>query len=168
MVTLLYFAALVFSVSVMCGILLFNKKIDAIFVSVAALVCINNLGRYLIAVSDTVDMAVLGTKVMYIGGIYCPVAFILLMTQVCKIRMPEWLKSLMMICATVVLGFVMTIGQNSLYYTNLQLVQENGASYLCKEYGPTHILYPCYAALLWGAFVLHHICNQEEKQYLYA
>lgn len=157
MVTLLYFAALVFSVSVMCGILLFNKKIDAIFVSVAALVCINNLGRYLIAVSDTVDMAVLGTKVMYIGGIYCPVAFILLMTQVCKIRMPEWLKSLMMICATVVLGFVMTIGQNSLYYTNLQLVQENGASYLCKEYGPTHILYPCYAALCSGVLLFYII-----------
>lgn len=111
MVTLLYFTALVFSVAVMCGILLFNKKINSIFVSVAALVCINNLGRYLIAVSDTLEMAIWSTKVMYIGGVYCPVAFIFLITELCNLKMPEWLKSGLMLCATTILGFVMTIGK---------------------------------------------------------
>lgn len=157
MVTLLYFAALIFSVAVLCGILLFNKKIDSIFVSVTALVCINNLGRYLIAISDTTDMAVWSTQVMYIGGVYCPVAFIFLITELCDLKMPEWLKNGLVLCATTILGFVMTIGKSDLYYADVRLGYADGYNYLDKTYGPVHMLYPIFMAFCAGVLLFYII-----------
>lgn len=142
MITLVYFMALMVSVFTLCAILIFNKKIDSLFIGVVALVCTNMLGRYLIATADSMDMAIWATKVMYVGSIYCPVAFLRLTTKLCDIVVPDWIKIGLVSFATVVMSCVSSIGTFPLYYREIQLCEERGCVYLEHTYGPTHILYP--------------------------
>lgn len=165
MVTFLYFIAFLLSLFVLCILLISNKKIDTLLVIVGVLVCINNMGRYMIAISETQEMAVWATKLMYIGGIYCPVMFILLIAQLCDLKMPKWLHLLMMTCATVVLGFVLTIGYSPIYYSNIklglggiQLHEENLWPGACSVSVIYDIVRKCIG-------ILYYLCNQKEKQY---
>lgn len=157
MVTLLYFIAFVMSLFVMCLLLLTNKKIDTLLVIVGVLVCINNMGRYMVAISDTLETAIWATKLMYVGGIYSPVMFIVLIAQLCNLKMPKWLQGLMMVSATAVLGFVMTIGYSPIYYSDVQLGYADGYNYLIRTYGPTHVLYPSFMALCAMVLVFYII-----------
>lgn len=152
MVAAIYFITFIASLTMTGLFLLRNKKLDSVFVLFCILVIVNSMGRYLVSVSETLEMAIYANKFLYVGGCYCPLLLIIVLAQLCNLTMPNWLKYGTTLFSTVVLFFVFTIGKSTIYYKDVQLGHADGYNYLIKTYGPAHILYPIligiYAVLL--------------------
>lgn len=142
MVTWFYFLVFILSVTLALKCLLQNKNIDTLFVLFFCAIIINCMGRYLLAASDGLEMAIWANRFLYLGGVYAPLLAVLVLTRLCDIMIPRVLTCFMTLYSTIVFGFVLTIGKYDIYYKSVELVHENGYSYLSKTYGPAHVLYP--------------------------
>ena len=129
MVTLIYFTTFLTSLVMTGSFLIRNKKIDSLFIFFGILTILNSLGRYMVSVSDTMEMAVFSQKVLYIGACYCPVALIMIIFRLCDTKKPAIVKYGFPALATTVLAFVFTIDQNSYYYKSVKLVKGKGYCY---------------------------------------
>ena len=129
------------------SILLRYKKVDSLIVALGISIILNCMGRFLISISQSLDVAVLANKIMYVGGCFTPPLLVMVMFKLCNLKLPRIATMIMMIYSSVVLGFVLTIGYNGLYYKDATLVIENGYSRLDKVYGPMHSLYLVMMAL---------------------
>ena len=110
MVSSLYLLTFVASVVMTGWFLLRNKKTDNLYVIFCLLVIINSLGRYLLAVSDNLQMALIANKLIYVGGCYCPLFIVLALRQLCGIRISQVITVGMTLFSTVMMALVMTIG----------------------------------------------------------
>ena len=119
-----------------------NKKANSVFIVFAMLVVLNNLGRYLISVAGTTEMAIWANKLMYVGGCFVPMLLLFTLADLCKIKISGLLKFFMLLFPAVVMAFVLTIGHSDIYYREVELVIAEGGNYLKKTYGPAHSLYP--------------------------
>lgn len=154
MIAWFYLAVLVSSVIMTAGILFRNRKVDNAFILFCFLMSINCAGHYLFSVAKTEEAAIWANKLMYVGACYLPFVIFLVVTRLCNIKVNRWFKVALLGYATLVLGFVLTIGHNTLYYKSVELVCKNGYSYLGKEYGPFHVLYP----IMVGLYIVMMLC----------
>lgn len=133
---------------VMIGSVIFRyKKVDSLFLLLGAAVALNCLGRFLLSISQTLDVAVVANKILYVGGCYIPPLLIMVLFRLCNLKLPPAAKLIMTLYSSVVLCFAMTIGNSGLYYKEVKLVIADGYSRLDKVYGPMHILYPIMTGL---------------------
>lgn len=147
MVTWFYFIVLVLSLIMVGSFLIRNEKVDTFSILFGILVSINCMGRYMLSVSETLEMAIWANKFMYVGGCYAPFMTVLLLTKLCELKLPRILSFALFGYSTVVMGLVLTIGQTDIYYKHIELAHGNGYNYLLKTYGPFHALYPAMMAL---------------------
>ncbi len=147
MVTWFYFITLMIAVIMTGTILVKNKKVDNTFILFCVLLTFNCAGRYWIAISQTVETAILANKIFYVGGCYLPAVIFWMVTRLCNIKVNRYFNWFLLGYATVVMFFVLTIGHTTWYYVSVELVQKNGFTHMVKEYGPLHILYPVMMAL---------------------
>lgn len=156
MVTWFYFAVFVLSL-VMTGSFLYrNKKTDTVFILFSILVTINCLGRYMLAASQTLEMALWANKFLYVGGCFAPLLLTFIVARLCSIKIPKVLGVILTLYSTVVMALVMTIGHCGLYYKSATLAQGDGFNYLVKDYGPLHILYPI-MMILYGVILVFFV-----------
>ncbi|MBR2409505.1 MAG: HD domain-containing protein [Lachnospiraceae bacterium] len=142
MVTWFYLIALLIAVIMTGTILVKNKKVDNAFVLFCVLLTINCAGRYWMAISQTVETAILANKILYVGACYLPCVIFWVVTRLCSIKVNRYFNYFLLGYATVVMFFVLTIGHNDWYYVSVNLVRKNGFTRLIKEYGTFHFLYP--------------------------
>lgn len=142
MVTWFYFIVFALSLIFALRCLLLNKNIDTLFVLFFSAIIINCAGRFLLSVSEGLEMALWANKLLYVGGVYAPLLSVLVLSRLCDIKIPRLLSGFLVLYSTTVLGLVMTIGKYDIYYQSVELAKGDGYSYLIKTYGPMHILYP--------------------------
>lgn len=142
MVTGFYFIVFVLSLILALKCLIQNKNMDTLFVLFFSAIIINCAGRYLLSVSESLEMAIWANKFLYIGAVYAPLLTVLILARLCNIKIPRLLSGVLVLYSTTVLSLVMTIGKYDIYYKSVELVRGNGYSYLIKTYGPMHVLYP--------------------------
>jgi len=142
MVTWFYFIVFMLSLLLTGSFLIKNKKADSVFVLFALLVNINCMGRYFLAASETLEMALWSNKFMYVGGCYLPLLTVMVLTKLCDLRISKSILVVMGIYSTVVLAAVFSIGKSDLYYKQVEMGYGDGYNYLVKVYGPLHNLYP--------------------------
>lgn len=155
MVVTVYFITLIASLTVLCMLLMRHKRTVSITTMFSILVVFNSLGRYLLSVSTTFEMARLGNLFVYVGACFCPLIVLIVLTRLCKMHMPKWVFAVLNIFSCVIFGLVLTIGHFPIYYKSVEIARGNGYSYLVKEYGPAHVLYPI---LMTIYFVLTTYC----------
>ncbi len=157
MVTALYLTTFIVSLSMTVYYLARNSKVDNLLVCFGIILVLNSGGRVLLAVSDSLGMALLAQKLVYIGNCYCPFLLIHLLTRMCGVKVPRFLTLSLFIFASTVFCLAMTIGILPVYYESVALVNADGYNYLDKVYGPTHflntILMLVYAVLLIFYFI---------------
>lgn len=156
MVSSLYLLTFVASVVMTGWFLLRNKKTDNLYVIFCLLVIINSLGRYLLAVSDNLQMALIANKLIYVGGCYCPLFIVLALRQLCGIRISKVITVGMTLFSTVMMALVMTIGWSGIYYKDVQLAEGDGYHYLIKTYGPAHHAYVA-MVLVYGILIVYYL-----------
>ncbi len=142
MVTVFYFIVFLLSLILALKCLMQNKNMDTLFIMFFSVIIINCAGRYLLATSEGLEMAIWANKFLYIGGIYAPLLSVLVLARLCDIKIPRLLSNLLTLYSTIVFCLVMTIGKYGIYYKSVELAKGNGYSYLIKTYGPLHVLYP--------------------------
>ena len=142
MVTIFYFIVFVLALVMTASFLIRNKKVDSLFILFSILVTVNCLGRYMLAASDNLDMAIWANKFLYVGGCFSPLLTVFVLARLCNQKIPRFLKMFMIFYASVVMCLVMTIGKSDIYYHSVELAHGQGYNYLVKTYGPLHILYP--------------------------
>ncbi len=104
-------------------------------------IMINQLGEYMISISDTMNMAIMGHRLVYLGGVFTPILMLFSIMKLSKIKVPNWLWGGLLILASVVFYFAFTVGTNAAFYSRLALVEENGMMVLLKDRGPMHSLW---------------------------
>lgn len=136
--------AVTFWVSILMLMLLLvvaqNRNITYYLLAFAT-ITISNLGYYSISTAETLETALVGNWMQYLGGIYIPIFIFFSTMQLCRMEVPKWLLVFLSLTSMVVLHFVLTIGENPYYYKSVQLGFDNGVAYLIKDYGPVHGLY---------------------------
>ena len=165
MITKFYFIVFLLSIFMLARVLFMNKKTDSlILVAIGLLVC-NCLGRYMLASSPNLEMAILSNKIIYVGACYLPFMMILFLARLCDVKIPKILLGLMVLGSTVVMGGVLTIGKSDIYYKQVELIHGNGYNYLVKVYGPLHSLQTfmtiVYMLLMIG-FMIYAIWHRKE------
>ena len=95
----------------------------------------------LLAYAENVREALVIYKFLYLGGCFLPLAGLMLVLSICKIKLPKWLSFLMVLFTTCIYGLVLTAGYLPLFYMNVDIEFRNGVTVLVKEYGPLHILF---------------------------
>ncbi len=141
MVTAFYFTTFIIAL-IMFGVNIFrSKKADTRFVLVGLLVTLNCFGRYMLSISNTVELAILSTKIMYIGACFITPTILICVTSLCGIKIHKFIPPFLVSFASVIYGFVLMIGHNKFYYKHVELAYKDGYYYLIKEYGPAHTLY---------------------------
>ena len=149
----LSFFAFVFSSILMFRLFIRNKSIDSKLAFLCFAVVVNNLGRYLVSVSETLDMAICANKILYFGGCFTPMMFALIICNLCKIKIPLFVKGIAMTIPACIYALVLTIGKSTIYYKDVQLGIGNGYSYLIKEYGTLHFIYPVFTILCFLLYI---------------
>ena len=141
MVTWFYFGIFLLSLVMLIRVLIVNKKVDTLMFAGISLLVINCLGRYMLAVSQSMDAAIISTKVLYAGACYLPIVMILFLSRLCNLKISKVWILFMTLSSSVVMGSVLTIGKADIYYRHAELVIGNGYNYLIKNYGPLHQLH---------------------------
>ena len=141
MVQTFYLVVFITALSITGFFLLRARQVDTVFMFFEINVIVNSLGRYMIASTDSLDVALIGNTFVYVGACYCPFALIVEITQMCEIKIPKWLKYGLFTFSTAVICLSLSIGKYDFFYKSVSLEQENGYSYLAKTYGPWHMTY---------------------------
>lgn len=121
------------------------------YILLFAAIMISVLGDYIISVSNTIDMALMGQNMVYLGGVFTPILVLFSTIKICHMRIPKWLWVSLVSLAGIVLYFVFNVKNSRLYYQSLELGTARGMTILVKERGPLHLLY---MFLLFGCVLL--------------
>ena len=121
-----------------CYLFLWHKHFDIHITLIFVLVPIANLGYALVAASESLEAALMGTKVAYIGGCYLTLILMLAVFALCFIEISRPVRLTLMTLCTLAFLCVLTIGKSPLYYESASIAKLDGATVLYKTYGPAH------------------------------
>ena len=114
-------------------------------------VCVSgvNLGYLLISLANTVESAVFGNDVAYLGSVFLSMCMFLTIVRLCGFEIK---KAHVIICvslAALMFAIVASSPMLPLYYKSVYIEMIDGAAKLVKEYG---VLHPVYLVYLIGYF----------------
>ena len=158
--TYVYGAVAVLSVLLLIGYLLWEKKKERNFLFLTGCVAAVNCGYFLLAVADSLPMAMFANGVSYFGAAYSVLAMLMIIVNTCRISVPKWGAAVLVLISLAAFLLAASGGLFGLYYRSVSIEQINGMTRLVKEYGPLHILYPIYLY----SYVLTMLAEKGEKE----
>lgn len=146
-----YFYGSVFLVSLILIPLYFafvrKKQNDPWLLVFFVCVSVVNLGYTLIAMSDTVELALLANKVAYLGQVLLPLCMLMLISKLCGCTYKAWFIGALLGAAAALFAIICTAGYLDWYYTSASIEKVAGATVLYKEYGVLHPINLIYVIL---------------------
>lgn len=112
------------------------------YVTFFMLICISCFGYVTMANATVVEVALLGNIMTYFGACFLPYCFLLCMSELCQIPIKKWISLLMMAYNAAVFGLVWcTLKGSKLFYSDYELVYQDGIGVLNTQTGPLRVLY---------------------------
>jgi DNA-binding CsgD family transcriptional regulator len=126
-------------------------------------VAVVNLGYLLISLANTVEFAVIGNDVAYLGSVFLSMCMFLTIVRLCGFEIK---KSHVITCVSlgaVMFAVIASSPMLPLYYKSVDIEIIDGAAKLVKEYG---VLHPVYLFYLLGYFasMIGTIIHSERKK----
>ena len=127
-------------------------------------VIIVNLGYFLTSIAKSVEFAIFGNDVTYLGSAFLCMCMLLTILRLCGFEVK---KAHVITCLS--LGFIMFVIIASspmipLYYTSVDIKNIEGATKLVKEYGVLHPVYTVYLITYFGAMIVTIIHSIRKKK----
>ena len=141
------------SVLLWLGYLIFDHKKTRLFSSLFGCVAAANGGYFLLSVCTSLTAAKLANGLSYFGSAFSVLVMVLIICQVCGIRIPKRAAITLSIISTAAFALAASGDWMGLYYRAVSLETVNGTTRLVKEYGPLHSLYALYLVLYMGIMV---------------
>ena len=148
-----YVATAVISFGLLLGYFLVIKKRELWFVLLFSCVFIVNIGYLCLAVSDTLETALMANRVSYLGSVFLPMAMLMIIAKAIKLKFNKALPYLLFVVGILVFLVAASPGYLDLYYKEVSLQVVNGVSVLNKVYGPWHITYYIYLFAYFASMV---------------
>lgn len=139
---IIYIICLIFSFSLLLWLLITDVRESVNQYIMVIVIIVSNFGYLSLACSSNLEEALLSQKLVYVGGCFLPMLFFLTVCELCHIAIKKSVLISLVSVQTFVFLCVCTIGWLDIYYSEVSLCSYNGVSYLSKEYGPLHALYP--------------------------
>ena len=140
-----YYAMLTISlIIIVVYAFLFHKHFDANITIMAVLIPIVCLGAVFTATSRTIEEAMVGLKLSYIGGCFILLSAMFLIFNICGVNIKPWIRAVLVLISTLVFCSSLTIGYNGLFYktTPTLAFTDDGVAYISgKEYGVMHTVF---------------------------
>lgn len=112
------------------------------YVTFFMLICISSFGYVTIANASSLEVALVGNMLTYMGACFLPYCFLLCLSELCQAPIKKWQSLLMFTYNCVVFTLVwLTLDDIMLYYSDMEIVQESGITLLVTHAGPLRILY---------------------------
>lgn len=146
-----YLAAAVLSLLILAGYLIFFRKKDPWYLLLFASVFVVNTGYFLLAISNSLEMALHANRLAYLGSVFLPLAMWMIILNVTCTSYRKWLPVLLFTISVLIFLIAASPGYLDIYYQDVSFTKVNGVAVLQKEYGPLHILYLIY---LLGYFAI--------------
>ena len=119
----------------------FNTLITIYFI----LVPVANLGFFLLAIAESIDTAVIGNVLTYIGGCYLILIIMLSVFNFCGVKVSRIIRVILMLISTVFFASALSIlskGKIGIFYKSFDFEIIDGGGVLTnKEYGFMHTLF---------------------------
>ncbi len=148
-----YIATAIISFGLLLGYFLLIKKRELWFVLLFSCVFIVNVGYLCLAVSDTLEAALMANRVSYLGSVFLPMAMLMIIAKAIKLKFNKALPYLLFVVGILVFLVAASPGYLDLYYKDVTLQVVNGVSVLNKVYGPWHITYYIYLLAYFATMV---------------
>ena len=162
--TIGYLICLIASVGLLVAYTLLMKKREFWLTMLHVCVVIVNLGYFLTSIAKTVEFAIFGNDVAYLGSAFLCMCMLLTILRLCGFEVK---KAHVITCLS--LGFIMfAIIASSpmipLYYTSVDIKTIEGATKLVKEYGALHPVYTVYLIVYFAAMIVTIIYSIKKKK----
>ena len=129
------------------------KKKELWFVTLFASVFIVNTGYLTLAISKTLEEALLANRIAYFGSAILPLTMLMIIKDSCNIKFPKFVTSSLVIISIVVFLIAASPGYLDIYYKSVSLDTVNGMTVLVKEYGSWHVVYLFYLVTYFGFMI---------------
>ena len=142
----MYFYYLMFIISLVIIVVyafIFNKRFDANLTIMVVLIPVINLGFLFMGEAKAIEEALIALKLTYIGGCFVLITAMFLIFNICKIKLPPWLRTIIVTINILVFCTTLTIGHLDIFYKGIpDLAEAGGASYITnKSYGFMHTIF---------------------------
>ena len=140
----IYYAACALITLVALVILLCNfrsGRINFYFLILMLLMTFSNAGYLAVALSTSVEEAVLANKICYLDGCFIQPITLLLICAIANIKLPKWLSFAVGVISFAMYAMVLSIGYSDIYYEDIWLERYGGATVLGHTYGSGHDLF---------------------------
>ncbi len=131
----------------------FIKKRDLWFILLLVSVFIVNAGYLSLAISTTLEEALLANRISYLGSVFLPMSMLMIIINNTKIRYTKALPVILLCVGVIIFLIAATPGYCDIYYKEVSLITTNGVSSLSKIYGPWHISYLIYLFAYFSSMV---------------
>ena len=112
-------------------------------------VAVVNLGYLLMSLANTVEFAVFGNDVAYLGSVFLSMCMLLTIVRLCGFKIKKAHVITCVSLGALMFAIVASSPMLPLYYKSVDIEMIDGAAKLVKEYG---VLHPVYLVYLLGYF----------------
>ena len=130
-----------------------------------------NLGYLSLALSGTLEEALLANRIAYLGSVFLPLSMLFIILNVCKLNYSRWFVGFLLCISTIVFIIAASPGYSEIYYKSVTLSTVNGITVLNKVYGPWHSIYLYYLIAYFSAmigFIFYAIVKKKISNSLHA
>lgn len=152
-ISIIYAAMAVVSLLLLAAYGALVHKKEVWFLLLFSSVFVVNTGYFALSISKTLEEALLANRISYLGSVFLPMAMLMIIINVCKIKYRKWLPGILLVLSGIVFLVAASPGYLDIYYKDVSLVTVNGVSVLEKNYGEWHNLYLFYLIAYFGAMV---------------
>lgn len=147
--TIGYAITLVLAVALLVAYSVMVKQKEFWLTMLYICVSVVNLGYLLISLANTVEFAVLGNDVAYLGSVFLSMCMFLTIVRICGFEIKKVHVITCVSLGVLMFAVIASSPMLPLYYRSVDIEIIDGATKLVKEYG---VLHPVYAMYLLGYF----------------
>ncbi|SCW35332.1 putative two-component system response regulator [Ruminococcaceae bacterium YRB3002] len=126
---------------------IWHKHFDVNLTMVFVMIPIADLGYCFLSRASNIQEALVGNKIIYLGGCFLPLFVTLTIFGLCKLRMHSVIRVMIILSGLVSYGSVLSIGYTRWFYTSVSRDVTNGYVMLQKSYGPMHTVFYIFIAI---------------------
>ena len=119
----------------------YRRPLNSFFTAFFFSIVLADFGYLFLALSTTIEGAIVANKVCYLGACFLPLFLFLLICRLCSFNVPRWLKLFLFFYSALVFALSCTVGFSDVFYESVRYVVLNGFGSYMPTYGPGHVLW---------------------------
>ena len=104
----------------------YRRPLNSYFTAFFFSIVLADFGQLFLALSTTIEGAVVANKVCYLGSCFLPLFLFLLVCRLCSFKVANWVKLLLFMYSTLVFALSCTVGFSDIFYESVRYVVLNG------------------------------------------